>query len=122
MAFRMTGIAQLLRRHGRNVTVTFGVTPSVYNPETGEVEGGEVISHTVKGYFYDSTKDNVFDTQIENTQRRLILKTTDITNVAIPKPTVGNTVTAGGDVISIYRVDEIASGEQVLFYICRLVE
>ena len=118
----MKGISRLLQRHGRNILITFEGSQGTYNPATGQIEGGETVNHIVRGYFYDSTKENQYNSQIESNQRRVLLKTRDVDGALIPVPKVGDTVQSGNDPISIYRVDEIADGEQILFYICRLTE
>lgn len=120
MAFRMTGIAQLLRRHGRNVTLDYKNVMIEYDPETGTVEDQDIPDVVIRGYFYDTKQTDGYQTQVASTNRRLILYPTTITGVAYRKPSTGDTVTCNGETTSIVRVDEIASNEKILFYICGL--
>lgn len=120
MAFRMTGIVQLLRRHGRNVTLDYQNVEAEYDPETSTVEDQDIPDVVVRGYFYDTKETNGYQTQVEATNRRLILYPLTIAGVAYLKPSTGDNVICNGETTSIVRVDEIASGEKILFYICGL--
>ena len=120
MPIRMTGILTLLKRHGRNFTVTedFGGT---YDPVTGEFTGGSSTPKTVRGYFYDSKEDFIFNTQIQDGKRKLILLSRDVNGDPFV-PVGGAKVSGQRDAVSITTVDEIMSGEQIIFYICRVQE
>ena len=120
MTIRMTGILTLLKRHGRNFTVTedFGGT---YDPVTGEFTGGSSTPQTVRGYFYDSKENFVYNTQIQDGKRKLILLPRDVSgNPFLPQE--GAKVSGQRDTVSITTVDEIMSGEQIIFYICKVQE
>ena len=116
----MTGLAQLLSRHGRNVTLDYQNIQIEYDPETSTVTDEDIPDVVVRGYFYDTKQTDGYQTQVESTNRRLIMYPTTITGLAYRKPETGDDVTCNGDTSSIVRVDEIASGEKVLFYICGL--
>ena len=120
MAFRMTGIVQSLRRHGRNVTLDYKNVEAEYDPETSTVVDQDIPDVVVRGYFHDTKETNGYQTQVEATNRRLILYPLTIAGVAYRKPSTGDNVICNGETTSIVRVDEIASGEQILFYICGL--
>lgn len=120
MTIRMTGILTLLKRHGRNFTVTedFGGT---YDPVTGEFTGGSSTPKTVRGYFYDSKENFVYNTQIQDGKRKLILLPTDTSGNPF-RPLVGSKVSGSNDTVSITTADQIMSGEQIIFYICKVQE
>ena len=120
MTIRMTGILTLLKRHGRNFTVTedFGGT---YDPVTGEFTGGSSTPKTVRGYFYDSKENFVYNTQIQDGKRKLILLPRDGNGDPFV-PVGGAKVSGQRDTVSITTADEIMSGEQIIFYICRVQE
>ena len=120
MTIRMTGILTLLKRHGRNFTVTedFGGT---YDPVTGEFTGGSSTPKTVRGYFYDSKENFVYNTQIQDGKRKLILLSRDVNGDPFV-PVGGAKVSGQRDTVSIATVDEIMSGEQIIFYICKVQE
>ena len=120
MTIRMTGILTLLKRHGRNFTVTedFGGT---YDPVTGEFTGGSSTPRTVRGYFYDSKEDFVYNTQIQDGKRKLILLPRDVNGDPFV-PVGGAKVSGQRDTVSITTADEIMSGEQIIFYICKVQE
>lgn len=118
MPIRMTGILTLLKRHGRNFTVTEDFE-GTYDPVTGEFTGGSSAPKTVRGYFYDSKENFVFDTQIQDGKRKLILLPMDTSGDPFT-PEEGSKVSGQRDIVSITTVDEIMSGEQVIFYICKV--
>ena len=120
MPIRMTGILTLLKRHGRNFTVTEDFE-GIYDPVTGEFTGGGPTPKIVRGYFYDSKEDFIFNTQIQDGKRKLILLPTDTSGNSF-RPVVGSKVSGSNDTVSITTVDEIMSGEQIIFYICRVQE
>lgn len=120
MAFRMTGIAQLLSRHGRNITLDYQNIEAEYDPVTSTVEDNDIPDATIRGYFYDTKKVDGYQSQVSNSNRRLIMYPTTIAGAAYQKPTTGDRVVCNGETTLIVRVDEIASGEKILFYICGL--
>lgn len=122
MAFRMTGISQLLARHGRNLKVIYPNTSSAYNPATGAVTKGPDVEVTVRGYFYNNEEQAILETQVGEGSRRVILYPTDIYGVALTKPKDGDRIEGQNDSVVIYRTDEVVSGDQVLFYVCRVRE
>ena len=120
MPIRMTGILTLLKRHGRNFTVTEDFE-GTYDPVTGEFTGGSSTPQTVRGYFYDSKEDFTYNTQIQDGKRKLILLPRDTSgNPFLPQE--GAKVSGQRDTVSITTVDEIMSGEQIIFYICKVQE
>ena len=120
MPIRMTGILTLLKRHGRNFTVTKDFE-GTYDPVTGEFTGGSSTPKTVRGYFYDSKEDFIYNTQIQDGKRKLILLPTDTSgNPFVPEE--GAKVSGQRDTVSITTVNEIMSGEQIIFYICKVQE
>lgn len=120
MPIRMTGILTLLKRHGRNFTVTEDFE-GTYDPVTGEFTGGGPTPKTVRGYFYDSKDNLIYSTQIQDGQRKLLLLPTDTSGNPF-RPLVGSKVSGSNDTVSITTADQIMSGEQILFYICRVQE
>lgn len=122
MPIRLHGIRTLLSRHGRDFTLT-STYQGEYNPENGEfTDDPNQDTYIIRGYFYDSKELNIENTQIENGKRKLILLATDILGYDYPKPEPGMTVYGQNDSVSIARVEEIRSGEQVIFYICQAQE
>ena len=120
MTIRMTGILTLLKRHGRNFTVTEDFE-GTYDPVTGEFTGGSSTPQTVRGYFYDSKEDFTYNTQIQDGKRKLILLPRDVSgNPFLPQE--GAKVSGQRDTVSITTVDEIMSGGQIIFYICKVQE
>lgn len=117
---RLTGLSQLLKRHGRNVKVT-KLQNSVYDPTTGTVVN-TTEPFFVRGYFYDSTETNIYDTQVGDGNRRVILYPFGIEGLPIPKPVIGDIIEGQRDKVSVWRVDEIVSNEKVMAYICRVKE
>lgn len=120
MPIRMTGILTLLKRHGRNFTVTVDFE-GTYDPVTGEFTGGSSPPKTVRGYFYDSKENFVYDTQIQDGKRKLILLPIDTSGNPFT-PEEGSKVSGQRDTVSITTVGEIMSGEQIIFYICKVQE
>lgn len=120
MPIRMTGILTLLKRHGRNFTVTEDFE-GTYDPVTGEFTGDGSAPKTVRGYFYDSKENFVFDTQIQDGKRKLILLPIDTSGNPFT-PEEGSKVSGQRDTVSITTVDQIMSGEQIIFYICKVRE
>lgn len=114
------GIATLLKRHGRNLTLEKKGTP-IYNPSTGTATNNSQ-NYTIRGYFYDSRNLAEYATQIEEGNRRVILYPTDTAGLAYPKPEIDDRIVGQRDEVSIWRVEEIMSNEKVLFYICRVKE
>ena len=99
MPIRMTGILTLLKRHGRNFTVTEDFE-GTYDPVTGEFTGGSSTPKTVRGYFYDSKENFVFNTQIQDGKRKLILLPRDVSgNPFLPQE--GAKVSGQRDTVSI---------------------
>ena len=120
MPIRMTGILTLLKRHGRNFTITEDFE-GTYDPVRGEFTGDNPTPRTVRGYFYDSKEAFIFNTQIQDGKRKLILLPMDTNgNPFIPEE--GSKVSGQRDTVSITTVDEVVSGEQVIFYICKVQE
>lgn len=122
MAFPTMGISQLLALHGRSINIHYKGVNGQYNPATGDVVSEEIPSVTVRGYFYDSQKVSEFETQISEGRRRVFFRPTDINGEVIRKPSEGDILEGHRDKVSVVRVDEIMSGEQVLVYICRVRE
>ena len=120
MTIRMTGILTLLKRHGRNFTVTEDFE-GTYDPVTGEFTGGSSTPKTVRGYFYDSKENFVYNTQIQDGKRKLILLPRDVNGDPFV-PVGGAKVSGQRDTVSITTADEIMSGEQIIFYICKVQE
>lgn len=120
MPIRMTGILTLLKRHGRNFTITKDFE-GTYDPVTGEFTGGSSDPVTVRGYFHDSKETLVFNTQIQDGKRKLILLPKDINGNPF-HPEEGAKVSGQRDTVSITTVDEIMSGEQTIFYVCKVQE
>lgn len=122
MTFRMKGIYQLLTRHGKTVTIKYESVDTTYNPATGETTTTTVPNTQVKGYFYRTKLMNRQETLIEDGDRRLILYPHDINGVAIRKPKPSDTAIGQNDNVRILSVQEVVSGQKVLFYICAVKE
>lgn len=122
MTFRMTGIFQLLKRHGRNLKVIYPNTNSQYNPTTGGVFQAVPVEITVRGYFYDSKEENILETQVGEGNRRVVLYPFDTNGNPVPKPKDGDKIEGQRDKVVIYRTEEVLSNDQVLFYLCRVRE
>ena len=120
MTFRLTGISSLLKRHGRNLKVT-KASGEVYDPQTSTVTN-QSEPFFVRGYFYDSRELNIYDTQIGEGNRRVVLYPYGLEGLPIPKPEIGDRIEGQRDTVSIWRVEEVMSKEKVLAYICRVKE
>jgi len=119
MPMQTKGILQLLQRHGRNLTITYNGS-GVYNPLTGIVDGPPAATATVRGYFYNSKKGLAEQTLVEEGNRHLILAPTDTLGRPYQKPTISDHIAGQDKPVSIYEVQEVVSGQKMLFYICRV--
>lgn len=122
MAFQMRGILQLLKRHGRDLTITFDSAPSVYNPATSTVVKNNPTPAITRGYFYDNSKSVMDQTSVEEGNRRVLLYPYAADGSLLRKPSPGDKIEGQRDKVVVVRTDEIVSGEKVLLYICRVKE
>ena len=120
MTMRLTGISTLLRRHGRTLRLE-KKSNEQYNPATGGVTD-EREYFFIRGYFYDSRAINIYDTQIEEGNRRVVLYPLGTEGLPYPKPIIVDRIIGQNDEVSIYRLEELYSKEKLLAYICRVKE
>lgn len=122
MAFPTTGISQLLARHGRDIKIIYNNVNNDYDPATGSVSKSKVSPVIVRGYFYDTKKEPIYETQVDEGRRRVVFKATDSNGLLIREPKPGDSIEGQRDKVNILRVEEIVSQMKTLVYICIVKE
>ena len=122
MKFDPYSLYFLIDNHGQAATLTHQATAGTYDPATGTTSGGTATTHVVKGYFYNYKLEEIDNTLITQGDRRLLIKTTDTSNVAIPEPVVNDLISGVGDGARVKGVHKIYSGTRVIVYILQIGE
>lgn len=120
MAFRSQDLKYLVDEHGKSLTLTAKGDPT-YNTSTGGVSRSET-THTVKGYFYNYTLSEMDGSEIQRSDRRLVINLVDTSGSAIPEPETGDEFSGEGDKVSVIRVSKIMSGSSAVCYMCQVRE
>lgn len=120
MAVNLFSIRKLLSDHGKEITLQ-GYGASTYDPETGTNTRSEDTPIKVIGYFFNYSKEEISYSTISANSRKLIFFPEDTSGNAVSKPNIGTHVESDTDTaVSISEVVSVSSGEDVLYYICRV--
>ena len=119
MALRPSSFNTLLKRHGKDCTLTV-VTEGSYDPSTGSSPTTEV-NYTVRCHPANYKLEDRQVPDIVLGSIRYMVQSTDTSGDAIPKPKVGDTISGFGDKTVIQEVDEVYS-LGIVSYFCRVKE
>lgn len=116
MVFNPRGLNRMLKRHGKNLTLTIPNGVGSYNPHTGEYSSVN-SSYIVSGYFYSFSDDAIDGDTIQSGDSRVVLKSTQTNGDATPKPDSNSKISYSSDTWSVVGVDTIWSGPNVMCYL-----
>lgn len=102
-------VAQLLRTHGRDLTLTRTNSNGTYNTTTGAFGGGSTVTYAGRGVFINYVEEDIDGTTVQADDRKLLLQ-------SATKPENGDRV----ENIQIIQVRTIQSGTTVVAYICQV--
>ena len=137
-------VTQLLRTHGRDLTLTRTNSGGTYNTTTGAFGGGSTVTYTGRGVFINYVEEDIDGTTVQADDRKLLLQSatapengdrvsTEVTSNPTYSVLGGNVyltidgleytltdVIGGGGSIQIIRTRTIESGSTIIGYICQV--
>ncbi len=109
--------ASAINKHGQTLTYRHFTSVGNYNPATSSVSGATYTDYTIKGYVYAYNTTEIDGTSVVSGDRRIMISST-----GIPKPTVDDTFSGIGDMVSVVSVREVIYRGSVLGYILQVRE
>ena len=119
MKFRASDLKSLVNVHGTQVTFTQR-SNGAYNTATASSVQTDT-AYTVKAYFFDYTLGEVDGDHILYGDRKMVLSLVDTSDVSIPEPSAGDTISGLNDTVRVVSTQKIYSVTP-LCYICQVRE
>lgn len=118
MSFRSYDLLNLVRDHGKTLTLRKVTTAGTYDPSTGSVGGSTTTDYDFQGYFFDFSTGLPTGDEIRRGSRRCIIPSLGLA----VEPDDEDLILGQGDAVSIVKVNSIFSGDYAVCYICEVRE
>ena len=118
MSFRSYDLLNLVRDHGKILTLRKVTTAGTYDPATGSVDGSTTTDYAFQGYFFNFSTGLPTGDEIRRGSRRCVIPSLGLAF----EPDDEDLILGQGDAVSIVTVSTIFSGNSAVCYICEVRE